>query len=48
MLKEVDGPMLEHGIKEMNHLKLWLPKDLKEHPDRDRLAVRFDDFLSFS
>lgn len=44
VLAEVDGPMLKHGLQEMDQRSLWLPKVTKDKPDRDRLAVRFDEF----
>jgi len=41
ILQEVDGPMLEHGIKDMDMRSLWTPKARIKHPDRDRLEHRF-------
>jgi len=41
ILQEVDGPMLEHGIKEMNMRSLWIPTTKSKQPDRDRLKQRF-------
>jgi hypothetical protein len=41
ILQEVDGPMLEHGIKEMNMRSLWIPPTKSKQPDRERLAQRF-------
>jgi hypothetical protein len=37
--------MLEHGIKEMDKTKLWVPPTLGEKPNPARLEVRFRDFL---
>lgn len=48
LLNEVDGPMLKHGLQEMNSRKLWLPKRASEQPDRDRLAMRFEKFQNAS
>jgi putative restriction endonuclease len=45
ILAESDGPMLEHGIKEMNKGKLWIPTQIGEKPDKDRLEVRYKAFL---
>jgi putative restriction endonuclease len=45
ILSETDGPMLEHGIKEMDMTKLWVPSVLGEKPDRARLEVRFKEYL---
>lgn len=44
ILEEVDGPMLQYGLKEMHGLLLRLPKNPKEWPDRNRLEARFDSF----
>ena len=44
ILSETDGPMLEHGIKEMNKSKLWVPPAQGEKPDPARLEVRFLEF----
>jgi hypothetical protein len=45
ILAEKDGPMLEHGIKEMDKGKLWVPTLLRERPDPVRLDVRFREFV---
>jgi putative restriction endonuclease len=44
ILSEKDGPMLEHGIKEMDRGKLWVPPSPGEQPDPARLEVRFKEF----
>ena len=44
ILRESDGPMLQHGLKEMHHTKLWVPKDRRLRPDADLLALRYEDF----
>ncbi len=44
ILRETDGPMLKHGIQELQDLKIILPSMRREWPDRDRLAVRYDQF----
>ena len=33
ILQEVDGPMLEHGIKEMDTRSLWVPPAKSKQPD---------------
>src|ERR1700722_19484629 len=43
LLTQRVGPMLE-AIKGLNGGLLRLPKRIREHPDRDRLALRFDRF----
>jgi putative restriction endonuclease len=45
ILSETDGPMLEHGIKDMDKTKLWVPQTSGEKPDPARLEVRFRDYL---
>ncbi|HHT90926.1 MAG: HNH endonuclease [Bacillota bacterium] len=45
LLREHDGPMLRHGIQGIHRSKLALPKKQIEQPDRDRLALRFEQFL---
>lgn len=44
LMDEVDGPMLLHGLQEMDGRQLALPKRRTEHPSKDRLAERFDEF----
>jgi putative restriction endonuclease len=48
ILAEKNGPMLEHGIKEMDKGKLWVPTPPEEHPDPARLDIRFKEFSSQS
>jgi len=45
ILSEKDGPMLEHGIKEMDKGKLWVPPAPGEKPDQARLENRYTEFL---
>jgi putative restriction endonuclease len=44
LMREVDGPMLQHGLKEMDGLSINLPPHAADRPSRDRLAERFDEF----
>lgn len=44
LLAEVDGPMLRHGLQEMHGRALQLPRRDVDHPDRDALAWRFEQF----
>lgn len=47
VLREVDGPMLRHGIQEFHGRQLMvLPRRPAEHPDRDLLDARFQSFLA--
>lgn len=46
LLQEIDGPMLEHGLKEMHLSKLNVPASNSLKPDRERLAQRFELFMA--
>ena len=46
VLAEKDGPMLEHGIKEMDQVKIWVPISNETRPDPGRLEPRFLEFTS--
>lgn len=46
ILKEVDGPMLKHGLQEMNKSKLILPRREGDKPNRDYLDQRYQIFKS--
>jgi putative restriction endonuclease len=48
LMHEVDGPMLRHGLQEMNGRPLELPGRRVDWPDRDRLAARFQEFSAAS
>jgi putative restriction endonuclease len=45
LLDEVDGPMLRHGLQEMHGAELTVPSRKADKPDRERLAVRYSQFL---
>ncbi|CAN5138793.1 HNH endonuclease [soil metagenome] len=44
LLAEVDGPMLKHGIQEMDGIRLTLPKRKADWPAPDALDSRFTAF----
>ena len=46
VLEEEDGPMLLHGLKEMHHQPILLPRSASLRPDRDRLEERYAVFLA--
>ena len=46
VLQEVDGPMLKHGLVEMNDVRIWTPNQGDQKPDRDRLGFRFNEFMA--
>ena len=44
ILRETDGPMLKHGIQELQSQKIILPHDRDLWPDRDRISIRYARF----
>ena len=44
VLKEIDGPMLQHGLQELHSQKLIVPSRKKDWPDPERLEIRFKEF----
>ncbi|MGA2640528.1 MAG: HNH endonuclease [Spirochaetia bacterium] len=42
VLEERDGPMLRHGLQELNGTRIILPARAADRPDPDRLARRFE------
>lgn len=44
VLHEVDGPMLKHGLQEVDGTRLILPRKRELRPNRDFLAERFERF----
>lgn len=49
LLEEVDGPMLQYGLKERHDQRLMvLPSRRREHPGRDLLEMAFDKFKAAS
>lgn len=47
VLEEVDGPMLRHGLQEMNNQRLVTPTSAHTRPASDRLEERWADFLAY-
>lgn len=48
ILEEHDGPMLRHGLQELDGAPLILPGNARDRPDKNRLQERFARFLSAS
>lgn len=46
LLDEIDGPMLQHGLKELHGQSLILPRKSSDRPDRDRLDARYQLYRS--
>jgi putative restriction endonuclease len=44
LMDEIDGPMLRHGLQEMDGRLLTLSARASDRPGADRLAERFDEF----
>ena len=44
LLNEQDGPILRHGIQDLEGVELRKPKLAEHHPDRDRLERRWHQF----
>ncbi len=44
VLEESDGPMLLHGLQELHHVPIGLPRVVANRPNRDYLAERFARF----
>jgi len=44
VLREIDGPMLKHGLQEVAGFRLQLPRSLDLRPNRDFLAERYARF----
>jgi putative restriction endonuclease len=46
VLREVDGPMLRHGLQAMDGVAILVPPARDARPDRDAVAERFQVFLN--
>lgn len=44
VLDEIDGPMLQHGLKEMHNVRIILPHAQVQRPNRDLLELRYQQF----
>ena len=44
VLDEIDGPMLRHGLQELNGAELYVPRNKASRPDPVRLEERYDAF----
>ncbi len=48
ILEETDGPMLQHGLKELNGNKIFVPTKKIEKPNRDFLDFRYQRYRNAS
>jgi putative restriction endonuclease len=46
LLNEIDGPMLRHGLQDMDGMELVLPRRKADYPSRDALAKRYIEFAA--
>ena len=46
LLEEIDGPMLQHGLKNLHGSRLIAPRNPAHRPSRDALAERYEQFLA--
>ncbi len=46
VLREIDGPMLRHGLQEMHGSGIFVPRSRRDHPDPTRLEERYEQFRS--
>ncbi len=44
VLEEIDGPMLRHGLQELDRARLAVPRSGRLQPNREYLAERFERF----
>jgi putative restriction endonuclease len=44
ILREIDGPMLRHGLQDMNGTSLTIPRSAAQQPDRAAVAERYAQF----
>lgn len=44
LLNEIDGPMLRHGLRDMDGMELVLPERKIDYPSRDALERRYGEF----
>lgn len=44
LLAEIDGPMLTNGLQHFHGARMLQPTRTEDHPDPDRLALRFEAF----
>lgn len=45
LMREKDGPMLQHGIQEMHGVQISVPRLEEQRPDKELLDFRFKKFL---
>lgn len=48
LLEEKDGPMLRHGLQDLHDQRIHRPRRPADHPDPDRLSLRYREFRQAS
>ena len=48
LLREKDGPMLRHGLQGLHEQRIQRPRRAADHPDPDRLSLRYREFQQAS
>jgi putative restriction endonuclease len=48
VLREEDGPMLQHGLKELHKANIILPRSESHWPNRDFLDRRYQKFMAYA
>ena len=48
LLRETDGPMLRHGLQGLHETRIHRPRSVADHPDPDRLELRYRRFRQAS
>jgi len=48
VLDEEDGPMLQHGLKELHKARIILPRAEHHWPNREYLDRRFQKFMAYA
>jgi putative restriction endonuclease len=48
LLYETDGPMLKYGLQDMHGASLSVPRQEASKPEKQRLAVRYEEFMNAS
>jgi putative restriction endonuclease len=46
VLDEEDGPILQHGLKELDKNRIFVPRHMEHQPNRDHLDWRYKNFLN--
>ncbi len=45
ILDETDGPVLQHGLKDLNGIRILLPREERNWPNKEALDFRYEEYL---